>query len=94
MAWLKVHPTVTLGTRFEHIRPAQTRGYGWTDDKWRCTICGREGHGTANDPYPWADSCRRGHAPCPDCGRMLSIRLNGQPRRHTRCPNRPWRTTR
>lgn len=88
MAWLKVAPSVILGTRFEHVRTSWSRGYGYTADKWRCTVCGRDGYGSPTGPSPWSESCRRGHAPCPDCGRILSIRIDGQPRRHARCPNR------
>ena len=88
MTWLKVHPSVVLGTTFEHYRDAQARGYSWSPDKWRCIVCGREGYGTDTEPYRWSESCRRGHAPCPDCGRMLTTKLDGQPRRHTRCANR------
>ena len=53
----------------------------------RCSICGREG-------YPggrWMEACERGHAPCPDCGKQLSLLANGSPRTHARCPVREGR---
>lgn len=94
MAWLKVTSSAILGTRFELIRgPWWGGAYGqtWHGHKWRCTVCGREGYGDAAGPTPrdgWSSACRRGHAPCDYCGRMLPLRLNGQPRIHTRCPQR------
>lgn len=95
MTWLKVTGTAVLGTRFELLRgPRYSGAYGerYTGHKWRCAVCGREGYGDADGPSPrdgWASACRRGHAPCDYCGRMLPLLMSGQARTHSRCPNRP-----
>jgi hypothetical protein len=52
--------------------------------KVQCAVCGRRG-------YPggaWQNPHRKGHAPCPDCGKQLTLLANGTPRFHTRCPRR------
>lgn len=83
-----VPPEVT----FTKIHNGRAYGYNVTGPKWRCDVCGREGYG---DPHAksayghWSDSCRNGHAPCPWCGKQLSLRQDGTPRVHTRCPSRP-----
>jgi transcription elongation factor Elf1 len=60
---------------YEPVRPA------WKG-RVRCTVCGRTGYvgGT------WKEACERGHLPCLDCGRQLSVKLDGTRRVHTRCP--------
>lgn len=91
MAWLKVSGTATLGTRFMLVRGpwwGGSHGQTYHGYKWRCTMCGREGYGTEQGPHRWADACRRGHAPCGSCGALLTLKLNGHPRIHTRCPQR------
>jgi hypothetical protein len=50
--------------------------------KVRCIACGATGY----DGDRWQDAHRRGHAPCPKCGKMLTVRLDGSPRTHTGCP--------
>lgn len=82
---------------FTKIHDGRAYGYSVTGPKWRCDTCGREGYGSDNGPagteptwpHGWAKSCLRGHAPCPWCGRDLSLRQDGTPRVHTRCPERP-----
>lgn len=52
--------------------------------KVRCVVCDTRG-------YPggrWQVPHRRGHASCPRCGRMLSVKLDGSRRTHNRCPKR------
>lgn len=49
-----------------------------------CSECGARG-------FPggaWQDLHRRGHAPCPRCGRIFTVKLDGTPRIHTRCPRK------
>lgn len=65
-------------------------GYGWRNPKWRCDTCGRAGYGSDTEvPYSWAEACRVGHSPCVWCGRQLTLRKDGSPRVHSRCPERP-----
>ena len=76
------HPAFDLDTRQwrEPFEPVQ----GSRSGKVRCTICDTRG-------YPggrWQEPHRRGHSPCVRCGRPLSVRLDGSPRTHTRCPKR------
>jgi hypothetical protein len=72
------------------VRRGQARGgYGWTPDKYECTVCHRTGFGGDSGPGSWADSCLRGHAPCPWCGAILTVKKDGTPRVHTRCTKRP-----
>lgn len=85
MAWLKVSSAARLGTRFIKIRSLSFGGpYGQSirPAKWYCQVCGRSGFGTEDQPYEWADACRRGHAPCDWCGRWLALKIDGQPRLH------------
>lgn len=49
-----------------------------------CTVCGISGYYGA----PWQRPHRRGHAPCLNCGRQLTVRLDGTPRKHNRCPRK------
>ncbi|SDD41956.1 hypothetical protein SAMN04489747_0910 [Auraticoccus monumenti] len=93
MAWLKVSSVAVLGTRFTMVRP--DRGWGGAygmqrrPPRWACQMCGREGLGDETGPTgDWSQACRRGHAPCDWCGRMLTIKMDGQPRVHARCPER------
>lgn len=67
---------------------------GGTSEKLQCVTCGHRGY-----PWPeypegaptiaqwWANSCLRGHAPCPRCGKQLVVLRNGHPRTHPRCPS-------
>lgn len=82
-------------TTFTLVHGGRMYGYRETGPKWRCDVCGRSGYG---DPHlarerrygsHWSDSCWRGHAPCPWCGRQLALRMDGTPRVHSRCPERP-----
>jgi hypothetical protein len=66
---------VTAAT-FTHFSPHSLRV--------ACGVCDARG-------FPdgaWQDPHRRGHAPCPRCGRQLTVKLDGTPRVHTRCPRR------
>jgi hypothetical protein len=83
------------GTTFTKIHDGRSYGYSMTGPKWRCDVCGRTGYGDPNAdrgrwraPH-WSDGCKRGHSPCEWCGRQTVLRLDGTPRVHTRCPNRP-----
>jgi hypothetical protein len=96
VSWLKVSSVAILGTRFTKVRdPYYGGAYGQTyhGTKWRCDMCGATGYGDENGPHnsPWSEPHRRGHAPCDYCGRMLPLKLDGQPRVHTRCPERDER---
>lgn len=76
---------------FTQVHDGRYYGYSYSGPKWRCDTCGRTGYG---DPAQerrnhWSDSCKRGHSPCPWCGRQLSLCMDGTPRVHTRCPKRP-----
>lgn len=57
---------------------------GRKSQKVECRVCGRNGF----PDTPWQRTCRRGHSPCPDCGRQFSLLSNGKPRIHARCPAR------
>jgi len=49
-----------------------------------CTVCGADGY-----PYgDWMEAHRRGHLPCPRCGKLLAVLKNGAPRVHGRCPKK------
>jgi hypothetical protein len=74
---------------FTRVQPEQSRGYGWSWAKWRCDTCGREGGGRNDGPFTWVQSCLNGHSPCAWCGQQLTLRKDGTPRVHTRCPERP-----
>lgn len=65
--------------------PAGFHAAGNWSNRWVCDTCEVRGlpHGK------WMETHRRGHAPCPRCGRQLTVKLDGTPRVHTRCPNRP-----
>ena len=55
---------------------------GGSSGKVRCRVCGAAGfpgHG-----HSWQEPHVRGHAPCPDCGTPLTLKMNGQPRKHHR----------
>ncbi|ACZ29621.1 hypothetical protein Xcel_0582 [Xylanimonas cellulosilytica DSM 15894] len=80
---------MSTATGFTMIHGGRWYGYNQTGPKWRCNICGREGYGNDQGPYVWHKSCLRGHSPCPWCGRQLALRIDGTPRVHSRCPERP-----
>ena len=76
---------------FTKIHDGRAYGYNMTGPKWRCDVCERTGYG---DPatawrHHWSEACKRGHSPCEWCGRQLTLRQDGTPRVHTRCPERP-----
>ena len=53
----------------------------------RCTVCLTMGYpGDDIRPMPWQVPHVMGHAACPKCGRMLTLKLDGKPRTHARCP--------
>lgn len=72
-------PDAELPDQPELFEPVGTRG------RVRCTVCGMRGYPGGS----WQVSHRRGHAPCPRCGRMLQVKLDGSARTHTRCPKVP-----
>ena len=51
---------------------------GGYSGKVRCTVCGTEGYPNC----PWQQPHIQGHAPCPDCGRQLTVKQDGTPRKH------------
>lgn len=56
-------------------------------DKVECVVCGATGYPTIpGRECRWQRPHRRGHRPCLDCGRLLTVRLDGSARSHTRCP--------
>lgn len=57
--------------------------------KVECIFCGARGYDVSERRPSWKAAHLRGHAPCPDCGKMLSLKINGLPRRHGRCPTIP-----
>lgn len=63
----------------------QFEAAGPLSEKVRCVDCGARGY----PGCPWQDRHLAGHSPCPRCGRTLTLRLNGTPRQHTRCPATP-----
>ena len=72
---------------------SRVRGYGWNGTgRWRCDVCGRRGLTDPAQPTcytQWFTGCQRGHSPCAWCGRQLTVRMDGTPRVHARCPERP-----
>ena len=61
-----------------------------TGERWRSNDCGRGGLGRPGTrPNHWSEACRRGHSACPWCGRTLVLRLDGTPRVHAKCTERP-----
>jgi endogenous inhibitor of DNA gyrase (YacG/DUF329 family) len=48
----------------------------------KCGTCGARGFPGGS----WQAPHRRGHKPCPHCGRQLPVKLDGGARVHTRCP--------
>lgn len=50
----------------------------------RCIVCGISGFPGGR----WQNPHRRGHSPCLNCGRQLTVRLDGSPRKHNRCPRK------
>lgn len=78
---------------FTLVHNGRSYGYSFTGPKWRCDDCGRTGYTnpTAGEfrYSSWFDACKRGHSPCVWCGRVLSVRMDGTPRVHSRCPERP-----
>ncbi|NYD43949.1 hypothetical protein [Nocardioides panaciterrulae] len=80
-----------MTTTFTNVHQGRYYGYSYSGPKWRCAVCGRTGYG---DPatagrHHWSEACKRGHSPCEWCGRLLTLRLDGTPRVHARCPERP-----
>lgn len=80
---------------FSKVHDGRSYGYSYIGPKWRCDTCGRTGY-SDGDPSErssnwkhWSDACKHGHAPCEWCGRQLTLRQDGTPRVHTRCPDRP-----
>ena len=81
-------------TTFTQVAESRPWGYGYTPDRWACDVCGRTG---IYDPHKerqwpstyWFTACKRGHSPCPWCGKQLALRLDGTPRVHARCKERP-----
>lgn len=59
---------------------------GSRSEKVRCTVCGATGY-DYDGSRSWKNAHRRGHAPCPRCGKPLTLLQNGRPRTHGRCPN-------
>jgi hypothetical protein len=57
---------------------------GGRSQRVRCSVCGRVGWNT--NGRGWQAICKRGHAPCPKCGRQMSVLKDGSPRSHPRCP--------
>jgi len=51
----------------------------------RCVVCGSIGY-DVDGPKSWKNAHLRGHAPCPRCGKPLSLRQDGKPRTHGTCP--------
>lgn len=74
---------------FTKLHDGRSYGYSWSGPKWRCDDCGKTGYGTLEKPYTWSNSCLNGHSECPWCGRVLTLRNDGTPRVHSRCPERP-----
>ena len=84
---------------FTKLHDGRSYGYSMTGPKWRCNTCHRTGYGTGSTPWHqnwrgdaitnWSVACLRGHSPCPWCGRQLTLRMDGTPRVHARCPERP-----
>jgi hypothetical protein len=79
-------------TTFTKLHDGRYYGYSFSGPKWQCDVCGRSGHG---DPAEttwrghWSAACKRGHSPCAWCGRQLTLLMDGTPRVHSRCPERP-----
>jgi hypothetical protein len=55
--------------------------------KVQCTVCGATGYDW-DGKKSWKNAHLRGHAPCPLCGKQLTLLMNGAPRTHSRCPVR------
>jgi hypothetical protein len=82
--------TITLGeTTMTRLRLGRSRGYGWSSPKWKCDVCERSGYGDDLIPGQWAMGCARGHEPCRWCGRQLTVLMDGGPRVHAGCKERP-----
>lgn len=50
-----------------------------------CRVCGASGLAGGL----WQRPHVRGHAPCPTCGKQLTVKLDHHPRKHARCPGSP-----
>lgn len=94
MTWPKYHrlqlerlfPRVDAGL-FAPARDGHGQGYDhWSRPRMRCLVCDAVGY----DGCDWMAPHRRGHSRCPLCPKMLTVLLDGSPRRHTRCPGRDW----
>jgi hypothetical protein len=51
----------------------------------RCKLCGREGYPVDGG---WRATCSRDHLPCPKCGHVLAVKMDGTPHIHARCPRK------
>jgi uncharacterized Zn-finger protein len=71
------------GVYTELFRPV----VGSRTGKVECTVCGKDGY-PGEHPKSWMNAHKRGHSPCPDCGKQLTLLTNGRPRTHQRCPER------
>lgn len=81
-----------MSEQFTKVHDGRSRGYSWTGPKWACDTCGRSGYSDPSQPRgysQWFTACERGHSPCEWCGRQLTLRLDGTPRVHSRCKERP-----
>lgn len=76
---------------FTQIHAGRYYGYSYSGPKWRCDDCGRQGYGDPDAPWSghWSEACKRGHSPCVWCGKQLTLRIDGTPRVHSRCKERP-----
>lgn len=76
---------------FTKIHDGRDYGYRYVGPKWRCDDCWRTGYGDPASAWPnhWSAACKRGHSPCVWCGKQLTLRIDGTPRVHSRCPERP-----
>lgn len=80
------------GPTFTKVSAGGAYGYRWRSPRWACNTCGRSGitdPGDAARRDQWFTACQRGHSPCVWCGRQLTLRKDGTPRVHARCPGRP-----
>jgi hypothetical protein len=54
-----------------------------SDVKLRCRTCGTQGWSGGR----WMNPHRKGHLPCPRCGGLLSVKVDGTARIHAKCPS-------
>lgn len=76
---------------FTQISAGGAYGYRWRSPRWACDVCGRSGYHDPATAYRghWSEACKRGHSPCAWCGKLLTLRMDGTPRVHSRCDERP-----